>query len=178
MKKSIVLFFSVLLLSVCTEKDTPETEKATDEDIGIPVYFFSFETDGDTTGWQGTLSPDQFEWRDDAPYGARVLRLSGGCIMPTAYFTDQFQCPSGFYRLGGWLKVAWGSGISVSLNRVSSSYYPDLYISSQDTCWRYCISDTAIWIEQGEPIILELHAGGYVSTGGLFDGIGIYIVEE
>ncbi|UCB51948.1 MAG: hypothetical protein JSV10_08145 [Candidatus Zixiibacteriota bacterium] len=68
------------------------------------VYFISFESAEDTTGWQGIT--DKMFVRDPAPgAGARSLKIGGGCIQPAAYIDLPPQAGPGNYVISCWGKV-------------------------------------------------------------------------
>lgn len=154
--------------------------KSDNKQITDAIYFFSFEKDADTVGWHNTLDPHWFKKLDNAPEGEKTLGIGGSCIMPTAYFTDNFKGLTGRYKLAGWLKVAYGSGVSVGLRRLNLDLYlySGLSISSSGTAWQYFESDSSIWIQQGEPIELDILSGGLLPTYGYFDGLSILPAEE
>lgn len=68
------------------------------------VYFSSFESAEDTTGWQGIT--DRMFVSDPAPgAGARSLQIGGGCIQPAAYIDLPPQTGPGNYVVSCWGKV-------------------------------------------------------------------------
>ena len=69
----IVLIISLSVVS-CRKESTPEQQ----------VYFNSFESQSDTTGWRGYA----FNFDNDVPShgGSNKLSVSGGCIIPDGQY--------------------------------------------------------------------------------------------
>ncbi len=73
-----------LIIAVPLTGCKKNNEAASEQNNEEQIYFYSFESPADTSGWQGDM-----EFRDDVPPsgGNRSVFISGGCIVPHAYVT-------------------------------------------------------------------------------------------
>ncbi|MCD6597576.1 MAG: hypothetical protein J7L04_07815, partial [Bacteroidales bacterium] len=151
------IFFIISLLSGC-EKNKIETDS---------IYSNSFEKEADLTGWKG-----YYELHNDAPIagGKRSLYISGGCVVPHAYyelgpFDEDFEL-----TIQCWGKnLDNGGGISLETEDYSSS----IYLSIQDKNWKYYTTDSTLYCPAGKKLQLSLSSGGFISSAMLIDMLEI-----
>ena len=147
------IFFIIVLLSSCA-KSKIET--------GC-IYFNSFEKESDLTGWKG-----YYELHNDAPIagGKRSLYISGGCVVPHAYYE------LGPFDEGLELTIqCWGKNLDNGggINLVTEDYSSSIYLSIQDKNWKYYTTDSVLFCPAGKKLQLSLSSGGFISSAMLID---------
>ena len=130
----------ILLLLFCS---VLSCEDYSDPDPYYPIdsfYFNSFETSSDTIGWYGINTYDIVK---DAPKlgGKYSLKVSGGCVIPHAYF--------GFDPLKedcNLVLKCWGKNLSYggSVGLRTQDYSGSIYIYVSDSSWTSYISEVRI----------------------------------
>jgi len=164
----LVIFLSCLAFLSC--------EKNLDMEADYPIdsfYFNSFERSSDTVGWYGIYENSIVE---EAPKlgGRYSLVVSGGCIVPHAYY--QFATLTEDCNL---ILKCWGKNLS---NGGSLSLYmedhPDrVHISVSEASWTKYISEDTLHCAAGSVLVLELNSGGIISSAMLVDQIEITEVD-
>ena len=163
----ILLFFLFSFLS-CEETSGPDSNHPNDS-----FYFNSFESSSDIAGWYGGSNINIFE---EAPQGGgkQSLKVSGGCVIPHAYYKIDSLIEDCSLVLKCWGKNLSNGG-SVSL--YTGSHSKIIHISITETSWtNYICEDTLICFE-GSNLILELNSGGILSSSMLVDLIEITKVD-
>ncbi len=130
-------------------------------------YYNSFEEVTDLTGWYGI---SVYSLYDDAPMngGLKSLYISGGCLIPHAYY--RFDPPGrnieAFLELfgknlsiGGQVELTVGSGYGRNL----------VEILVMDSTWQYYNSDSTFLWPADSTLNLILNAGGYEPSDMLID---------
>lgn len=157
-----LLTFIILLAIVGCKKESPtEQQKFRDEVIAIPiVYMNSFESAQDTVGWQGIF---QYMFvNDPAPNcGSKSLKISGGCIYPSASINFDSSLAGHSYRLNCWGKVGKDGGtIFLTTNDSLSFSPPSIYIFITDSVWTHYVSDKILYCPENETLRLGIFSGG------------------
>lgn len=152
-----LILVPALLLGSC-EKNKMETGS---------IYFNSFEKESDLTGWEG-----YYVLRNDTPIsgGHQSLYISGGCVVPHAY-----------YKLGPYdedLKLSiqcWGKNLVLggSVNLQTVDHTSSIFLSIQDKNWKYYTTDSVLFCPAGKKLQLSLSSGGIISSAMLIDNIEI-----
>ena len=166
-KFSLILFFGVMFFVECNNSSTEPSDNAI-------IYNNSFESRGDTSGWIGIGSQALVA---DAPPGCGVqsVRISGGCIMPTACMKLAIQGRAKAVVIECWGKSLSGGG-SVELYRTTDRY-TGIQIGITDTLWRFYQSNTRLACSSTDTLELNLNSGGIVYGAMLVDQIQIRAVE-
>jgi hypothetical protein len=168
MKTSITIpmfLFSFIVLLIGCKTPPPTAEQPV---RGEEVYYNSFESPGDTSGWGGYM-----RFTDDAPPpgGNHSAFISGGCIIPHAYVTivapsyDTYlilRCWGKNLSNGGEIRLIrkndWGGAITILIN---------------DTTWTRYQSADELFCPAGDTLSLELTSGGFIGSSMLIDLIEV-----
>jgi hypothetical protein len=158
-----ISFILVLtLLCSCKEEITP----APVDHSSDVAYLNSFESAGDTAGWQGYGS---YSFMQDAPLsgGKQSLYVSGGCLVPHAWKNFRNTASSSYIKLSCWGKRIMVGGI-VSLRTLNN---PSKSISCQisDSLWTSYHSSDSLFCAANDTLHLELISGGIVANSMLID---------
>ena len=166
-KFPLMLFFGAMFFVDCHNFSTGPSDSPV-------IYFNSFESRADTSGWIGVGSQALVA---DAPPGGGVqsVRVSGGCIMPTACMRLAIQGRAKAVVIECWGKSLSGGG-SVELYRTSDRY-AGIQIGITDTLWRFYQSNTRLACSSIDTLELDLNSGGIVYGAMLVDQIQIRSVE-
>ncbi len=172
-----VILLSLFVWSGCqTEKTTmgPLSSRITQWRSG-GIYRNSFETPGDTAGWQGNGT---FRFEREAPPGGgnQCLYVSGSCTIPHAFFDLPPRQTAGYYLLRCWGKDLQIGG-SVILSRVNDSSDRHIALFVNQPEWRRYQSTDTLFCPAGEALRVELNAGGFVSSAMLVDLLEIVRVK-
>ena len=136
-------------------------------------YFNSFETNSDTIGWYGISSEHIVE---DAPKvgGKHSLEVSGGCVIPHAYY--QFAPLSEDCSL---VLKSWGKNLSNggSLHLRIEDYSGHIGISVSEPEWTEYICEDTLYCAAGSTLVLELFSGGIIASAMRIDQIEITEVD-
>lgn len=166
-KSFIVGFLLLFSISSCENSD---------QEPFIPLdsfYFNSFEKNSDTTGWYGIGTDNIVE---DAPKtgGKHSLEVSGGCVIPHAYF--QFAPLS---EDNNFVLKCWGKNLSNggSIHLRIEDYSEHIGISVSEPEWTKYISEDTLHGTAGDTLILELFSGGIISSAMRVDQIEITKVD-
>ena len=158
----------VLLLPGC-----PEWPFEPDKSV---VYFNSFETPADTSGWTG-LSPTMFV-EDPAPgQGLRSLRIGGGCVQPTAYWNLDPVFGEGDYQLSFWGRVNDANQSGTVILRRTDVSDREIGITLHENRWVYYRNPNTLHVPAGSRMRIEIVIGGYVPASMNIDGLAVLKVE-
>jgi hypothetical protein len=136
-------------------------------------YFNSFETTADTSGWSGIGAQNMIE---DAPKvgGNYSVEISGGCVIPHAYYRFAPLAEDKALVLKCWAKNL-SKGGSISLNLEDQQGH--VYITVSESEWTAYESEDTLFCTAGSTLILELNSGGIISSAMRVDQIEISDVE-
>lgn len=166
--KSLILGFMFLFSFLSCDKSDQEPFYPLDS-----FYFNSFETSSDTTGWYGIGSEHII---GDAPKtgGKYSLEVSGGCVIPHAYY--RFAPLSEENNL---VLKCWGKNLSNggSLNLRTEGNSGHIHISVSEPEWTEYIGEDTLNCAAGVTLVLELFSGGIISSAMRVDQIEITEVD-
>ena len=136
-------------------------------------YFNSFESSSDTAGWYGI---SEYNIVEEAPKagGKNSLNVSGGCVIPHAYYRIDPLIEDCSLVLKCWGKNLSNGG-SVSL--LTENHSGSIHISVSETSWTDYISKDTLHCLTGSSLILELISGGLKPSSMLVDLIEITKVD-
>lgn len=166
MKFSFIGFIIILLAASSCEKESQS------DFLANTIYFNSFESESDIAGWEGV---DINSIVEEAPStgGSKSLMVSGGCVIPHAYYTIEPMVEDCDVVLRCWGKnLSNGSGISLGNEDWSES----VTISVSEETWNYYISEDTLHCSKGEKLNLQLISGGFIPSSMLVDMIEIVLV--
>ena len=163
----VLLLSSISLLS-CEKYADPEPDYPADS-----FYFTSFESPADTFGWYGIGTEMRVA---DAPRvgGAFSVEISGGCIIPHAYYEFAPLSEDCRLKLRCWGKNLSNGG-SVTLHLEDHSGH--INISVTEPGWTAYESEDTLFCAAGSTLILELNSGGLLSSAMRVDQLEISEVE-
>jgi hypothetical protein len=159
MKKiAVMLFFSLMLFS-CEKESDP----------GQQIYFNSFESQSDVTGWIGNA----FNFSDDVPSqgGKKSLSVSGGCVLPHAQYSVPPQNTDCYLFLKFWGKNLSNGG-SVHLY-VNKSGYKEFSFEVSGKGWTLYEGRDSLFCPANTSLTLEAMAGGITGSAILIDMVEI-----
>jgi len=141
------------------------------------IYFNSFESPADTAGWRGYGG---VSFREDAPPGGgkQSLYVSGGCIAPHFYkYLPPLEhdahlilrCAGKDLAIGGYVSLIWID---------EDDRWHNIGIGVKDTTWTTYTSKDTLFCPAGQPLQLELDAGGLKPSAMLVDLVEIQQVES
>ena len=172
MRSVIFLTIAILCIAGC--------DKIVEQDARFgTIYFNSFESNADTTGWWGY---GDFGFYDSAPQDGedRSLYISGGCIWPHAVLDLEPLNEDRLLILRCWASPVYGgqveqSGI-ISLI-VSGDFSDSIEISITESSWAaYQPSDT-LFCPANHSLSLNLSCGGFVPGSMLVDLLEIIRIK-
>lgn len=136
------------------------------------IYYCSFESSDDTTGWQGIT--EQMFVDDPAPgCGKRSLHIGGGCLQPAAQRVLDSKVGAGRYRLSYWGKRGAGGGL-VELTVVRNrERLAKVAIAIDSDEWKFYQAEGFLGGPPGCEIRLELWVGGYIYRSMFIDGLRV-----
>jgi hypothetical protein len=141
------------------------------------IYFNSFESDEDTTGWRW-LDPEMFV-KIPAPGGGKnSLHIGGGCTMPTAFLTLPPQYEEGNYLMSCWGKIDESSGGRVYLT--TSDVHNDSVTVRLDVHsleWQFLQTETSLHCSMEDTMRIEIWIGGIVPNSMYIDLLKVEKVE-
>jgi hypothetical protein len=154
----IVLIISLSVVS-CRKESTPEQQ----------VFFNSFESQSDTTGWRGYA----FNFDNDVPLhgGKKSLSVSGGCIIPHAEYTINPQSTDCYLKIKFWGKNLSNGGslwLAVNMNRYNSISFD---VSEKE--WTFYESQDYLFCPANTSLTLGIISGGIYGSSILIDMIEI-----
>ena len=163
------LVLSCCLIISCAKKCIEPTPDS--------VYFNSFESPADTTGWYD-IKPEMFV-DDPAPDGGKQsLYIGGGCIQPAAYL-DLPQLRSGYYTISCWGKIPEskqaGTIVLAKVNPNGEREEIELIIDRTD--WIFYRSKESLYCPADWKLRIEILIGGIVGANMFIDDIGIEKVK-
>jgi len=168
LKLLIVIFVNLPLLLSCEKISDPEPEYPKDS-----FYFNSFESYSDTIGWYGVGIAN---FVDDAPNvgGKYSIEISGGCVIPHAYYRFDPLTEDCSLVLKCWGKnLSHGGSVSI----FTGSHSNFIHISITESLWTKYICDDTLHCNAGDELQLELNSGGIISSAMLVDQIEITEVD-
>lgn len=149
----LVITSLIAVFSGCDKISSPEESN---------VYSSSFESVGDTLGWQG-LNKSMFV-NDPAPQGGKSsLHVSGGCPQPAATY-DLGNVHEGKYRMSFWGKMGQPSQSALVYlyygDRESQSQRIQLQVSGEE--WKSYSAPAELNVPANANLKLEIWVGGIV----------------
>jgi len=132
-------------------------------------YFNSFESSSDIDEWYLIGGCEIVE---EAPEvgGKYALKVSGGCVIPHAFYRFDPLTEDCSFMLKCWGKnLSHGGSVSLQADNHSGS----VHISVSDSSWTNYISKDTLHCKTGSSLVLELNSGGIISSSMLVDQIEI-----
>ena len=140
------------------------------------IYFDSFETPADTSGWTG-LSPAMFV-DDPAPgQGLRSLRIGGGCVQPTAYRNLDPVFEEGDYQLSLWGRVNDPNQSGSVILRLADVSDQEISVTLHENRWVYYRNPNTLHVPAGSRMRIEIVIGGIVPASMNIDGLAVLKIE-
>lgn len=166
--KHLIVVFVILFSFLSCEHSDQEPDYPIDS-----YYFNSFETNSDTAGWYGIGVDNMVE---DAPRvgGKYSLEISGGCVIPHAWYSFAPLSEDRSFLLRCWGKNLSNGG-SVSLNTENHSEH--IHISVTEAEWTAYESEDTLHCMAGNILRLELVSGGFLGSAMRVDQIEITEVD-
>jgi hypothetical protein len=160
MVKFITMIFAFSLMLFSCKKEN---------DMGLQIYFNSFESQSDTIGWIGYA----FNFANDVPKhgGSKSLSVSGGCLIPHAEYTVPPQNTDSYLILKIWGKNLSNNG-SVYLY-VNKAGYKEISFDISEKDWTLYESRDTIFCPAKTSMTLGAMAGGISSSAILIDMVEI-----
>ena len=137
-------------------------------------YFNSFESAADTSGWRGN-APVAIENNAPSNGGKHSALVSGGCLIPHAYFEFDPVKEDSYFILRCWGKNL-GTGGTVSLS-LGNDWQHSINIDVKDSAWTLYESADYLFVPQNQNMQLVLNAGGLLASPMLVDLIEIELVK-
>jgi hypothetical protein len=159
MKKIVVMLFFSLMLFSCEKESDP----------GQQIYFNSFESQSDVTGWIGNA----FNFSNDVPLhgGKKSLSVSGGCILPHAQYIVNPQNTDCYLILKFWGKnLSNGGSVNLSVNKAG---YKAISFGVSEKGWTLYEGRDSLFCPANTSVTLEAMAGGISSSAILIDMVEI-----
>lgn len=149
----------------------PSCEK--DFDKGEQIYYNSFESNSDITGWVGYA----FRFSNDAPKhgGNRSLCVSGGCLIPHAQYTlspQNTDCNL-IIRFRG-KNLSNGGGVTLAVNNAKDG---EIGFDISDKDWTLYESQDMLFCPANTSLTLSMVSGGIASSSMLIDMIDIRRID-
>ena len=138
------------------------------------VFFNSFESSSDTSGWYGISTEAIVE---DAPKvgGKYSIKISGGCVIPHAYYWIDPLEEDCSLILKCWGKnLSNGGSVSLHTDNPSSG----IHVSVSELAWISYTSEDTLHCSAGSSVRIELISGGIISSSMLIDQIEISRVDN
>ena len=139
------------------------------------IYFNSFESAQDTTGWSGIT--DAMFVSDPAPKGGKQsLHIGGGCLQPAAHINLPAQTRESYYRVSCWGKVAdisQGGSIGLAVGEQRR----EIRLIIRDEEWTFYESEESLRCPANRNMRLEIYIGGYAPASMLVDCIKVEKVK-
>lgn len=131
------------------------------------IYFNSFESNWDTIGWEGSVD----FYYDAPPHGGnRSIHISGGCVIPHAYFylgpfTEDYELSLMCYGKD----LMRGGGILMITEDLGSN----AHVTINDPEWTLYSTDETVFCPAGKRVRIELMSGGFISSAMLVDKLSV-----
>jgi len=149
-------------------------DKKGTEPIKNAIYFNSFESAEDTSGWHG-ITEAMFV-SDPAPEGgSQSLHIGGGCIQPAAHINLPEGTRNGYYQVSCWGKLedlAQGGSIGLVVD-AGTEQRRETHLSVSDTVWTFYQSEETLYCPLNHSLRLEIVIGGFVPAGMFVDCIQV-----
>jgi hypothetical protein len=159
MKGITLLLFFILILLSCEKENYP----------GEQIYYNSFESQSDTTGWTGYA----FNFANDVPKhgGTKSLSISGGCVIPHAEYTLPPQNTDSYLTVKIWGKnLSNGGSIYLYVNKAG---YKEINFNVSEKYWKLYESRDTLFCPANTSMTLGAIAGGISSSAILIDMVEI-----
>jgi len=165
-----VMFFCCIIFSCEGKKSIQPTLRF--------VYFNSFESAEDTTGWWG-IGERMFIGDPSPEGGKRSLYIGGGCIQPTAFIILPSPIEDGYYRISCWGKVKEGSfgGVIVLAIADEGEKRPEIQLGIHNKEWTFYQSEKTLHCPANSKLRLEIWIGGFIPAYMFIDCIKIEKVK-
>jgi len=166
MKKIGIIF----LLLIVVLSNGCQNSSAPDEFV---IYFNSFESDSDITGWSG-VTKESMEKTACPNGGNSSLHISGGCIQPAASL-ELSNISEGNYKISFWAKMGQSSQSALIVLAISehSSESDKLAIPVTGNNWKYYESDNRLRVAPNQKLQLDIFVGGIIYADIFLDNIVI-----
>ncbi|UCE17709.1 MAG: hypothetical protein JSV84_12600 [Gemmatimonadota bacterium] len=142
------------------------------------VYFNSFESDEDTTGWRWIFQ--EMFVADPAPgCGRQSLFIGGGCTQPAAYIELPSQAEDSYYIVSCWGKANEsdrGGKIVLTTGDVGEER-DETELIIHGTEWVSYASEESLYCPADNTLRIELWIGGFVPAYMFVDCIKVEKVE-
>lgn len=162
---SVILLCCFSLVS-CDQKATTPT--------GSALYFNSFESVADTTGWFGVT--EAMFVTDPAPAGGnQSLHIGGGCVQPTAYIDLPTPALGGYFKVSCWGKleeITHGGSMGLVID-AGNAQRREIHLMVSDTVWTFYESEEYLQCPPTQDLRLEIFIGGFVPAGMFVDCIEV-----
>lgn len=163
----------IVLMASVSFSCSPTVDAPHDAQPSNIVYFTSFESQADTSGWKGVVV-----LHTDVPHGGgkHSAFVSGGCIVPHAFY--EFSAPNKDCELvvRCWAKNLTLGGV-VALEVVDEPNRR-ISISVEQREWKGYVSEQSLSCRANQKLRLSLISGGFVSSSMLIDLIEVKFVDE
>jgi len=158
-----VMLFCCIIVS-CGEKCTEPTPSL--------IYFNSFESAEDTTGWQG-ITEEMFVGDPALGGGNRSLYIGGACLQPAAYLDLPPQTEGGNYRISCWGKIVKVSQVGrITLEIAQEGGQPrEIQLEVNSEGWKFYESEGSLHCPANHGLRLEIWIGGFVPAHMFVDCI-------
>jgi len=172
MRSITFLTIAILCIAGCDKSVEPDDRHGT-------IYFNSFESDADTTGWQGYAA---YGFYNSAPPdgGNRSLFISGGCIMPHAVVDLEPLDEDRFLMLKCWASPIYGgqviNGGYISLI-VSGEHSGSIDIEVTESTWTAYQPTDTLFCPANQSLYLNLSCGGFIPGSMLVDLLEVVRVK-
>jgi len=138
------------------------------------VYFNSFESAADTTGWYG-ITQEMFVGNPAPGGGKRSLDIGGGCLQPAAYLDLLPHDGSGYFTISCWGKATEPSQVGrIVLAKVKENgEREEIQLRVERKHWTFYRSEKSLYCSASCELRLEIWIGGFVPANMFVDCIGI-----
>lgn len=138
------------------------------------VYYNSFESVEDTTGWFG-LGAAQFRMEAPPTGGRQSVFISGGCVVPHAYLDLPEMVDDRYLKIRCWGKNLSRGG-SVSL-QIVDDWSKQIGVGVIDSVWTRYESTDSLFCPAKSRVRLAMSSGGIIPSAMLVDEIAVIQVE-
>lgn len=169
----IKMFLIFLFLIVTPVLSSCENDQSGQGD-SKQVYFNSFESQSDTSGWEGYA----FSFNDETPRqgGKHSLSVSGGCIIPHASFTLPPQQTDCYLVLKCWGKnLTNGGGVTLYVDKAG---YGAVSVNVSERQWTLYAGEDKLFCPANASLVLQITSGGIASSSILVDMIEVRTVSN
>jgi hypothetical protein len=157
-------FWLIVLISCLAATSCEKANNA-----GQQIYFNSFESQSDTTGWKGHA----FNFANDVPEhgGKTSLSVSGGCVLPHAEYIIKPQSTDSYLSFKFWGKnLSNGGYVFLSVNKAG---YKEISFDVTEKDWTMFESKDTLFCPANTSLTLGIIAGGIAASSIVVDMIEI-----